>query len=268
MNRGHDERERIGYVEAAKAARATFARAREAEPALTAREWRMLTAVVDLTALYSRMMDRVSHKQLQKLAGISDSRTVRRLLHKLADRGLIVYVPGRGAPSDREPARNFSAVGLLPVFVKGGGADPLSDLASSDEKGGDPDAKRGAIPTRKGGREGPPHPGRLPGTLSEQNGAGNEDRTSTTNEAPTDPLAARLYEVCERRGPEVAREAAAVVEHFRPHVDERVIDQAIGFASSELRDRPRLPRAVAPMIASQARSRGIPAPDFKARSHG
>jgi hypothetical protein len=79
---------------------------------------------------------------------------------------------------------------------------------------------------------------------------------------PDDWLAARLYHVCEHSGWGVKLEAEDVVRWARAVVDDRLIDQAIGFADQKLPERPRKPRAVVQLIETQAERAGIQMPPF------
>lgn len=116
-HRHNDESERSTgsrrdpYKAVGAAMRAAMDAACHAEPPLRPREWRVLAAVVSITASWSRLEDEVSHGQLQVLTGIAERRTLARELRSLAQRGIVMYEPGDSTPGG---GRTLSRVGLAP----------------------------------------------------------------------------------------------------------------------------------------------------------
>lgn len=95
-------------------------------------------------------------------------------------------------------------------------------------------------------------------------------RTGTGDSNPTPTgLAARLLNACQPSSIEAGQvEAAAVVDWALRHVDQRLLEEAIGWAEAK-RAGPapiKLPRAVAAVIAHKAADQGIPVPDFDPRA--
>ncbi len=110
-------RPRDSYRDVGESTRAVLQAAATAEPPLRPREWRVLSAVLQVTATWSRLQDRVTHEQLAPLCGLdkpTDRRDLARELRSLATRGLIVYEPGVSLPGER---RRPSTVGLPPVEI-------------------------------------------------------------------------------------------------------------------------------------------------------
>lgn len=93
---------RVDYAEAASAGRAVLFAANRM--ALNDRQHRVLSAVIALTALYSRVEDRVYLAQIAAFAhGVEDAPTwmlkrTREALVELGKRGLVVTLPPRGRP--------------------------------------------------------------------------------------------------------------------------------------------------------------------------
>jgi hypothetical protein len=78
---------------------------------------------------------------------------------------------------------------------------------------------------------------------------------------PTD-LVARLRAVCHGQSPSIVQlEAIAVAAWARDHVDDRIIDEAIGYCATAKKP-PDLPRAVAAVIRSKAADHGIHLSEF------
>ncbi len=146
-------RARDSIIVVGAAQRAAMAAMAAAEPALSAKEHRVLTAVIGLTSSYSRLVDRYSLEQVADAAGLApggnaDTRRkeASRALRRLRDRGIVVYEAGDGR-------RHCSLIGLPHPSEKGGAAAPP---VSEVERGGGDDEKGGAEPAGKGGRERPP----------------------------------------------------------------------------------------------------------------
>lgn len=108
----------------------------------------------------------------------------------------------------------------------------------------------------------PPKPGDLTAALA---AIGNRgwDSDPPTGPAWVDPLANRLVAVCAGQRPEtIRREADAVTAWARRHVDDQVIDEAVGYLE-QADQKPNLPRAAAKLIRSKAADHGIQIPEFK-----
>ncbi len=94
---------RDGYSVAAAAGRESLRRA--AVVGLTVRQYRVLCAVVSLTALYSRLRDRVYLAQVAAFAyGVEEAKPwmlkkTREALNELDDFGLVVHVAPKGRPN-------------------------------------------------------------------------------------------------------------------------------------------------------------------------
>jgi len=90
--------ERDTYADVGAAIRQAHERACEAGD-LTARDWRILSAVLTLVASYSRMRDRLTSAQVAAAAGVHE-RTAQKCLTRLRDRGIIM----REASVGRRPS--------------------------------------------------------------------------------------------------------------------------------------------------------------------
>jgi hypothetical protein len=106
---------RDDIVEVHRSLRALLRRLRDER--LTVMERRVLDGVIELTVTWCRLSDRVTVGQVADAAGIERERTVREILARLADRGLIVWIPTRGRPG-RTGTRG-SLVGLVPASDEG-----------------------------------------------------------------------------------------------------------------------------------------------------
>jgi hypothetical protein len=116
--------ERATYAVAGKAARQAHRRLRSmTSPKPSESDWRAFSAVRVWTTDYSKLDDYVSQRQLAEEAGLS-SRQLRRTLRRLAETGVIVFQPGRGAgnltvvgfpPEGMKAAEWQSALGLAPL---------------------------------------------------------------------------------------------------------------------------------------------------------
>jgi hypothetical protein len=130
--------ERVPYKVAAAAQRQAHARA-FAIDRVTLGDVKVLDAVLDETAAYSKLTDRVPTARIARRARVS-IRTVRRSLAKLAEHGAVVYEPGLGRG-------NLTVVGVSPAGEK---ADVyLSALREADPAGFPPrkaDADPSAFP--------------------------------------------------------------------------------------------------------------------------
>lgn len=108
----------------------------------------------------------------------------------------------------------------------------------------------------------PPKPGDLTAALA---AIGNRgwDSDPPTGPAWVDPLANRLVAVCAGQRPEtIRREADALTAWARRHVDDQVIDEAVGYLE-QADQKPNLPRAAAKLIRAKAADHGIQIPEFK-----
>jgi hypothetical protein len=88
--------ERVAYSRAGRAARQANARAVALGDELSRADWLVLVAVILATTSYSRLVDRVEQRQLVATSGVS-ARQVRRSLGRLAEGGVLIWVPGRGS---------------------------------------------------------------------------------------------------------------------------------------------------------------------------
>lgn len=89
------------------------------------------------------------------------------------------------------------------------------------------------------------------------------DSDPPTDPAWEDPLANRLVAVCAGQRPEtIRREAELVTTWARRHVDDQVIDEAVGYLE-QADQKPNLPRAAAKLIRAKAADHGIQIPEFK-----
>jgi hypothetical protein len=152
----------VPYKIAAAAQRATIRAAAHANPPLSQNEWRCLNAVLAKTASYSKLWEHIYVRDLCHYSGMGDAKRIAAKLRQLANRGLIVYRPGRGR-------HNYSLVRLrlrekgayictLLQSEKGTVTRPLLDRekgASSDGKGGNLGPEKGATapPTARDIRE-------------------------------------------------------------------------------------------------------------------
>jgi hypothetical protein len=152
----------VPYKIAAAAQRATIRAAAHASPPLSHNEWRCLNAVLAKTASYSKLWEHIYVRDLCHYSGMGDAKRIAAKLRQLANRGLIVYRPGRGR-------HNYSLVRLrlrekgahvypLLQSEKGAVARPLLNAekgAGSDGKGGRFGAEKGATapPTARDIRE-------------------------------------------------------------------------------------------------------------------
>jgi hypothetical protein len=101
MSPQHSGRERVAYSEAARAARAAFAKA---APTCSRFDLRVVIAVVSLTALYSRLTDYVAIRQVagvvydvepENVTGFQRDR-VTKSLRGLSTAGIVLYRAGHG----------------------------------------------------------------------------------------------------------------------------------------------------------------------------
>jgi hypothetical protein len=87
----------ISYKQAGAITRLTNSRARHAR--LNGTNWRVLTAITDLTASYSKPFDRTYVALIAEMAGLDRTdpnlKRTKRSLKTLASLGLITYEPGR-----------------------------------------------------------------------------------------------------------------------------------------------------------------------------
>lgn len=98
MTTRREPRER--YATAARAGRDAIERAVTARSFLKTRDWRVLTACLALTALYSRTAEQTSVGQVAEIGGLSISRTSESL-NRLADCGVISWKPSRTRGTSR-----------------------------------------------------------------------------------------------------------------------------------------------------------------------
>jgi len=117
--------ERVSYREAGAAQRAASARANQLADRLAARDHRALCAVFAETTTYSKLTAFVYVEQIAELAGL-DRSDAGKSIRKLAELGIIVWVPGRGRQSK-------SLIGV-PATTEKRGYTPPSIQAT--EKGG------------------------------------------------------------------------------------------------------------------------------------
>jgi hypothetical protein len=104
---------RAPIVDVGPALRDTLARARGAR--LTTKDWRALAAIIDRTASWSRLEDRVTHHVLRELSGL-DRSDLRKSLRRLAAKGVVGYEPGAGW--------RFSRIALAPSVLEEREATP------------------------------------------------------------------------------------------------------------------------------------------------
>lgn len=64
-------------------------------------------------------------------------------------------------------------------------------------------------------------------------------------------------------GRNVKQEAQAVIAMLRVYVDDRIVDEAVGWMLDEAERRPRRPRYYLTMVADRARERGVLVPDLR-----
>jgi hypothetical protein len=148
------------YVESQRRGRETLSRAAAADPPLRPREWRVLVAIVNLTALWGKVESQEAVSQIAAEAGFSHTehnvRAVGRIVRDLARRRFISWKPGRGRPPShgRHAAGAFvpSRVGLLPL-ERGARQTPIPA-----RKGGCANAERWVRETRKRGSRQTPLP--------------------------------------------------------------------------------------------------------------
>lgn len=86
--------ERVAYLEAGAAMRQALERAVVMAEYLKPRDWRVLLAVINLTASYSKISDETSVGQVSELSGVSESRAAESL-RRLDAAGVIVWKPTR-----------------------------------------------------------------------------------------------------------------------------------------------------------------------------
>lgn len=108
------------YPEVGAALRELTSRA--ASTPLRAREYRVLLAVVGVTASWSRLRDTVSVGQLEDATAM-DRRSIRRALAELSARGLIRYTPGDSPKGER---RTVSTVALPTPNDRGSTEPPVT----------------------------------------------------------------------------------------------------------------------------------------------
>lgn len=92
----------------------------------------------------------------------------------------------------------------------------------------------------------------------------NRDSVGRANgtTAKSDILLGRLVRVCvARKRDQVQLEALGVIAWAKAHVDDRLIDEAVGYFE-QASDPPTFPRAVADVIRLKAEDRGIRMPEF------
>jgi len=136
------------------ATRGVLIAAATGEPPLRPRTWRVLSAVLAVTATWTKLEDEAPHGQLGNLCGLdkpSDRRNLSRELRHLAERGLIVYRPGSSVAGRQ---RTLSVVGLPPVSPD---RESLSTTPGQDRppvQKDDPRSETHTTPGRNG--HGPP----------------------------------------------------------------------------------------------------------------
>jgi RIO-like serine/threonine protein kinase len=86
---------RVPYPIAGAAMRAAGNRACALGGKLNGRDWRVLNAVLQCTASYSKLEDWVNHRMLHEASGV-ERRYISTALNKLAALGVIEYKAGRG----------------------------------------------------------------------------------------------------------------------------------------------------------------------------
>lgn len=151
-------RSRAPLADVQTATRQVLTSAAVADPPLRPRAWRVLAAVLALTSTWTKLEDTAGHTQIGALAGFDmdnghHRRNLARDLHDLADRGLIVYLPGSSIPGEK---RTPSTVGLPRPPV---GTDPQSNGETPGRNrppvdSTTPGRKRTTTPGRK--HDGPP----------------------------------------------------------------------------------------------------------------
>lgn len=134
--------ERASYVETGKAMRQAVERAVMLGDELSRGNLRVLAAVLAATTSYSKLTDRVSLAIVAVKANVSVKQTGRSL-RRLAEAGVVVFVPGLGAG-------NLSVVGVPPEGVKADEYLSALGLRSLVRKG-DRTAPRKGTPTRTRG---------------------------------------------------------------------------------------------------------------------
>jgi hypothetical protein len=144
---------------------------------LTRSDWRVLGAVLTLTASYSRTVDFVYVADVGRLAGLTNDRNVRASISRLAAFGVIEWEAGRG--------RSQPSLLSLPPKGKGGPTVVMLsktksgrtwDRLSVSDDDGKPVRRKAAIrrtDTREGSREEKPLSGRA--VASYQGSARPED---------------------------------------------------------------------------------------------
>lgn len=84
---------------------------------------------------------------------------------------------------------------------------------------------------------------------------------STPERKEIDALTQRLSDSCTGRN--TVQEATAVMSMLRQFVDDRLIDEAVGWILAEAQQRPRRPRYYLAMVVDRARASGVLVPDLK-----
>lgn len=102
--------------------------------------------------------------------------------------------------------------------------------------------------------------GTSPSDLS--NGAAQPVENETIEVGGGGELVARLTSACAVKSPKARAEAMTVVNLCRQHIDDRVIDEAIGYMLT-LEKRPQLPRYLLGMMPKWAEQRGVQIPKLE-----
>ena len=243
------ERER--YANAGAAMRQAFARmVLLADPVPSEGDWRTFCAVLCFTVSYSKLVDRVARVQLVAKSGLSD-RQVRRSLRRLAEGGVLVFAPGRGAghltvvgiPPDGQKAAEYqAALGLPPLAA----FEAKKADEATGRKSGQPTRARGTREDVRGeDRHGPDLRPEAEGLSARTGELANDDVTGSTDDPleRTDQLLTMIDELRDMR--HVASEAEPVrfvLEPLDAEADAALLDAfadavAAGVAR-EIRPRP------------------------------
>lgn len=161
-----DDRARVPYKLALEAGRASIGAARQRAAELEPRDWSVLLVVVELTALWSRIEDRVALVEIARLAAWPlppddlppaerarkrrlVARRVAQSLRRLEAVGALTYEPGRaGRPDDDGvSARHFGTVGV-PVLG--------TEVGPQSQEMGTPAARNGHPGRARNGTRGSP----------------------------------------------------------------------------------------------------------------
>jgi hypothetical protein len=102
---------------------------------------------------------------------------------------------------------------------------------------------------------GAPHHGWSDATLTK------DTCTETPEPKEIDVLTQRMVASCTGRN--IEPEAHLVVSMLRRFIDDKIIDESVGWVISEAEQKPRRPRYYLTMVADRARSRGMLVPELK-----